>query len=76
MSRKVLSAFGVGDQGEIVRVGGPRAFRRRLMELGILPGTSVRLINFAPMGDPMEIEVRGCRLSIRKKEADVIEVVQ
>jgi ferrous iron transport protein A len=51
------------------RVGGDRAFRRRLMELGLVPGTEVSLVQFAPLGDPLEIEARGCRLSIRRAEA-------
>lgn len=51
------------------QVGGSRAFRRRLMELGLLPGTEVKVIQVAPLGDPLEIEARGCRLSIRHSEA-------
>lgn len=50
-------------------VGGERAFRRRLMELGLVPGTPISLVQFAPLGDPLEIEARGCRLSIRRAEA-------
>lgn len=50
-------------------VGGDRAFRRRLMELGLVPGTPISLVQFAPLGDPLEIEARGCRLSIRRAEA-------
>jgi|GEM_PF-234312 len=56
------------------RVGGDRSFRRRLMELGLVPGTTVRIRNVAPMGDPLELELRGCRLSIRRAEASEIEV--
>ena len=44
------------------------------MALGLLPGTDVRVINRAPLGDPLEIEVRGCRLSIRAAEAGLIEL--
>lgn len=50
-------------------VGGERAFRRRLMEMGLVPGTPVTVVNVAPLGDPLEIIVRGGRLSIRKAEA-------
>jgi Fe2+ transport system protein FeoA len=57
-----------------VTIGGERAFRRRLLELGFLPGVEVRLLGSAPMGDPLDIEVRGCRFSIRKAEADAILV--
>lgn len=55
-------------------VGGDRAFRRRLLELGFLPGVEVQLLGVAPMGDPLEIEVRGCRFSLRRAEAEAIGV--
>lgn len=58
----------------VSRVGGGRAFRRRLMELGVLPGTKVTVVRVAPLGDPIELSVRGCMLSIRKEEARCIEV--
>ena len=51
------------------RVGGERAFRRRLMELGLVPGTKVEMVGVAPLGDPIELLVRGCSLSIRRGEA-------
>lgn len=56
------------------KVGGARAFRRRLMELGIIPGTSVQVLRVAPFGDPMELCARGCNLSIRAAEAQQVEV--
>lgn len=59
---------------KVVRVGGARAVRRRLMELGLVPGTSVRVVGVSPLGDPLELEVRGARLSIRKKEALSVDV--
>lgn len=55
-------------------IGGARAFRRRLMEMGLVPGTPVQVIDVAPLGDPLEIEVRNSRLSIRRVEAAEIEV--
>jgi len=55
-------------------IGGSRAFRRRLMEMGLVPGTPVQIIDVAPLGDPLEIEVRNSRLSIRRNEAAQIEV--
>lgn len=58
----------------IVSVGGARGFRRRLMEMGLVPGTNVRVVNVAPFGDPLEIELRTARLSIRRAEAAEIEV--
>jgi ferrous iron transport protein A len=58
----------------VVRLGGPRSFRRRLMELGLVTGTAVRKAKVAPMGDPLELELRGMRLSIRRAEAAEIDV--
>jgi Fe2+ transport system protein FeoA len=58
----------------VVAVTGPRPFRRRLLEMGLLPGTPVRKEKVAPLGDPIEIAVRGARLSIRRAEARGIEV--
>ncbi len=60
----------------VCRVGGNRAFRRRLMELGLVPGTEISVLNVAPLGDPLELSVRGCRLSIRSHEAALVEVEQ
>ncbi len=47
----------------------------RLREMGLLPGTTVKLIRWAPLGDPLEIKVRGYHLSLRKNQADHIEVI-
>jgi ferrous iron transport protein A len=58
----------------IDRVDGTRSFRRRLMEMGLVPGTTVTVVNVAPLGDPLEIEVRASRLSIRKNEAALVRV--
>ena len=55
-------------------VEGERGFRRRLMEMGLCPGTEVAITNVAPLGDPLEIDVRGGRLSIRRDEAAQIRV--
>jgi ferrous iron transport protein A len=53
----------------VTRVDGERAFRRRIMEMGLVPGTAVRVVAEAPLGDPLTIELRSCKLSIRKREA-------
>jgi ferrous iron transport protein A len=55
-------------------VDGPRAFRRRLLEMGLVPGTTVRVVTVAPLGDPLRIEVRGGQWSIRRAEAAQIQV--
>lgn len=69
-----LSKLPLGGRGRVVEVGGDRAFRRRLMELGVLPGTPVRLIRTAPLGDPLVVEVRGGQLSLRRREAQAVVV--
>jgi ferrous iron transport protein A len=58
----------------VEKVGGARSFRRRLMELGIIPGTRVEVLRVAPFGDPLELTARGCNLSIRAAEAQQVEV--
>jgi ferrous iron transport protein A len=58
----------------LVAIGGERALRRRLMELGLVPGTTVTVVRVAPLGDPLELTARGCNLSIRHAEARQIRV--
>ena len=63
-----------GRWTKVAAVGGQRAFRRRLLEMGFVAGTPVRVVGVAPMGDPMELELRGGRVSIRHAEARHIMV--
>ena len=58
-----------GQRARLVQIGGERSFRRRLMELGFLPGTSVRLVRRVGVGDLVEFEVRGGHISLRASEA-------
>ena len=58
----------------VKHVGGERTFRRRLMELGLVPGTKVSVEKIAPLGDPLELRARGCTLSIRAAEARAVDV--
>lgn len=62
------------EEVSVQKVEGARAFRRRLLELGLLPGSVVRKTKVAPLGDPLELEVRGRRLSIRRAQARAITV--
>lgn len=71
-----LAALGLGDVATIEHVGGERAFRRRIMELGLVPGTRVELVGVAPLGDPLELLVRGSSLSIRRADAAEVRVVR
>ena len=58
-----------GQSARLAQVGGERSFRRRLMELGFLPGTRVRLVRRVDVGDLVELEVRGSHISLRHSEA-------
>jgi Fe2+ transport system protein FeoA len=69
-----LSELEVADVADIEHVGGERSFRRRLMELGLVPGTRVELKAIAPLGDPLELLVRGASLSIRRADAAFVRV--
>lgn len=69
-----LAQLAVGQSATIQQVGGERSFRRRLMELGLVPGTRVEVMGIAPLGDPLELLVRGASLSIRRSEAGAILV--
>ncbi|MEO0323914.1 MAG: ferrous iron transport protein A [Myxococcota bacterium] len=64
----------VGTDAIVRRVEGPRSLRRRLMEMGLLPGTAVRLVRRAPMGDPLELRLRGFSLSLRRRDANAVQV--
>jgi ferrous iron transport protein A len=70
----LLSEIQKGQVVQITRIAGAGSFRRRLLELGLVPGTRVELVRVAPLGDPIELLVRGASLSIRKAEAGSIEV--
>jgi Fe2+ transport system protein FeoA len=69
-----LADLAMGQRATVSGVGGPRAFRRRLLEMGLVPGTEVRVVTVAPLGDPLQIEVRGGQWSIRRAEAAQIDV--
>ncbi len=63
-----------GQSGRLVRLEGDQGFRRRLMELGLLPGTSVRVVRRAAIGGVLELEVRRSRLTVRTAEASQVFV--
>lgn len=70
-----LDTLSNGAFGRLVQLGGDRSFRRRLMELGLLPGTPVRVVRRAEMGGVLELEVRRARLTVRTAEAAMLFVV-
>lgn len=73
-SPATLADVELGKAATIKAVEGPRVFRRRLLEMGLIPGVEVRIVTIAPLGDPLRIEVRGGQWSIRRNEAAQIEI--
>ena len=71
---KTLGEVPVGESSTIIKLHGEGALRRHLMDLGLIKGTTFKVVKVAPLGDPIEITVRGYELSIRKEEAAIIEV--
>jgi len=69
-----LTSVAVGTSATVAEINVPPASRPRLMEMGLLVGTTVELVRFAPLGDPVEIKVRGYNLTLRKHEAEQILV--
>ncbi len=69
-----LTSLTLGASATVVQINVPAAGRSRLMEMGLLVGTKVELVRFAPLGDPVEIKVRGYNLTLRKNEAELILV--
>ncbi len=71
---RVAAELEVGQAGRVVRVVGSDEISRRILEMGVTPGVEIRRIGTAPLGDPLEFELRGYRLSLRKAEAQHIEI--
>ena len=69
---KKLDEFQIGETGLIKMVEGEGRLRRRLFDMGVTPGTSVYLRKKAPLGDPLEITIRGYELTLRKSEANLV----
>jgi Fe2+ transport system protein FeoA len=70
-----LARLPVGAHARVISINGSGVIARRLMEMGVVPGAPVRVIKAAPLGDPIEIRVRGYHLALRRTEAQTISVV-
>ncbi|MDL2263739.1 ferrous iron transport protein A [Synergistaceae bacterium OttesenSCG-928-I11] len=70
--QKSLDQLTPGETGTVARVGGGGMIKRRLFDMGITPGTEITLKKTAPLGDPIEVEIRGYALSVRKSEAEAV----
>ncbi|MGN0819138.1 MAG: ferrous iron transport protein A [Christensenellaceae bacterium] len=71
---KTLKELKVGETAKVVKINGSGALKRRIMDMGITKGVEISIRKVAPLGDPIEITVRGYELSLRKSDADIIDV--
>ena len=71
---KTLRQVAIGDTVTVVKIHGEGAVRRRIMDMGLTKGVSVTVRKVAPLGDPIQLNVRDYELSIRKADADMVEV--
>ena len=72
---KTLKDVRIGDSATVVKVHGEGAIRRRIMDMGITKGVEIYVRKVAPLGDPIEINLRGYELSLRKADAEMVEIV-
>lgn len=71
---RTIDDLTIGESGVISQVGGEGALRLRFLDMGLIPGTTVTLRKIAPMGDPIQIQVRGYELTIRREDARKIDL--
>ena len=74
MTNKLLSEFSVGERGVVTSVSGEGKMRRRLFDMGVTPGAEIFLRKKAPLGDHLEVTIRGYELTLRKTEAACVEM--
>ena len=72
---RTLNELKVGESAKVIRLSGEGAVKRRIMDMGLTKGVEVAVRKIAPLGDPIELTVRGYELSIRKSEAAMVEIV-
>lgn len=73
MTETTLNTLEPGQRGRIARIATSLTnVRQRLLEMGLTKGTAIELVRFAPMGDPIEVKVKGYRLSLRREEAETV----
>ncbi|SDF76531.1 FeoA family protein [Sporomusa acidovorans] len=72
--QKTLNQLRTGDKAVVTKVTGSGAIKRRIIDMGLVAGTQIKVQKYAPLGDPMEIKVKNFNLSLRKSEAALIEV--
>ncbi|MCR4868801.1 ferrous iron transport protein A [Lachnospiraceae bacterium C10] len=72
---KTLRDVSVGQSAVVAKIHGEGALKRRIMDMGITKGTEIFVRKVAPLGDPVEVTVRGYELSLRKQDADILEMM-
>lgn len=77
MNTTTLKDFAAGDRGRVLGFqAGGSAYRRKLLAMGLTPGAALEVIRVAPLGDPVEVRVRGTSVSLRRDEAAVLEMAR
>lgn len=71
---RTLNDVKIGEKVQVSKINGTGPIKRRIMDMGITKGTEIFVRKYAPMGDPMELHLRGYELSLRKSDASIIEV--
>jgi ferrous iron transport protein A len=71
---KTLRDINVGEASKVVKIHGQGALKKRIMDMGITKGTEIYVRKVAPLGDPIEVTVRGYELTLRKDDADILEM--
>ena len=74
MSVKTLNQLEPGERATVVKVGGEGPVRRRILDMGVVSGADIEVVRVAPLGDPVEFRVKGYNLSLRKSEAQNVQV--
>jgi Fe2+ transport system protein FeoA len=74
VKKMTLANLNIGEVAKVSAVHGESSISKRLMEMGVVPGVSIRIVKIAPFGCPMEVRVRGFSLAIRRSEAETIEI--
>ncbi len=74
MARQNLAQLAVGERASIARIAADTPVLRRLIEMGVTPGATVQLIRRAPLGDPIQVWLRGCYLTVRLRDAKEVQV--
>lgn len=74
MNGRSLKELEPGQKAKVIKIGGDRSIRRRIIDMGIVLGSEIEMERYAPLGDPVEVKLKGYHLSLRKIEAEKIKI--